>query len=229
MARKLIDVGDAATAYQVVRDAAPPANPYYRAETHFMAGWIALRFLADPATALEHFAHVDDGMTDPLTLARAAYWRGRALRRSAGLKRCARNTRPPLVIRPPIMASWHVRGSASATSYCCGRRRPRRTRANALLHAADILYIGEGDLVLSFVSDLAKESSDPAVIAGLGTLTERYHDAQAMLLIGKTALARGLPMDLYAFPDIGVPDYNPVGSKLDRCIVYSIVRTESRI
>src|SRR5450432_4946175 len=43
-----------------------------------MAGWIALRFLADADTALQHFAHVDDGMTDPITLARAAYWRGRA-------------------------------------------------------------------------------------------------------------------------------------------------------
>ena len=38
LARKLIDLGDAATAYQVVRHSAPPANPYYRAEFHFMAG-----------------------------------------------------------------------------------------------------------------------------------------------------------------------------------------------
>jgi hypothetical protein len=37
------------------------AGPYYRAEFHFMAGWIALRFLADPARALEHFTHVDEG------------------------------------------------------------------------------------------------------------------------------------------------------------------------
>src|SRR5260370_26588646 len=48
-----------------------------------------------------------------------------------------------------------------------------------------------------------------------------------MLLIGKTALALGLAMDQYAFPDIGVPPYSPVGPQLDRCIVYSIVRTES--
>ena len=34
-------------------------------------------------------------------------------------------------------------------------------------------------------------------------------------------------MDVYAFPDIGVPNYPPVGPQLDRCIVYSIVRTES--
>ncbi len=34
-------------------------------------------------------------------------------------------------------------------------------------------------------------------------------------------------MDVYAYPDIGVPNYSSVGSQLDRCIVYSIVRTES--
>jgi soluble lytic murein transglycosylase len=76
-AGRLIDLGDADTAYRVLREAAAPANPYYRAELHFMAGWIALRFLADPATALKHFAHVDEGSADPIVRARAAYWRGR--------------------------------------------------------------------------------------------------------------------------------------------------------
>ena len=43
-----------------------------------MAGWIALRFLNDPAVALVHFAHIDDGSANPVVLARAAYWRGRS-------------------------------------------------------------------------------------------------------------------------------------------------------
>jgi len=62
---------------------------------------------------------------------------------------------------------------------------------------------------------------------GSASLPARFHDAQAMLLVGKTALARGFPMELYAFPDVGVPDYTPIGSPLDRCMVYAIVRTES--
>ncbi len=93
---------------------------------------------------------------------------------------------------------------------------------------ASWLYaIGERDLVLSFMSDLAQASSDAAALAALGELTARYNDAQAMLVVGKTALARGLPMDLYAFPDIGVPRHSAIGPELDRCIIYSIVRTES--
>ena len=97
-----------------------------------------------------------------------------------------------------------------------------------LLHAADILYaIGEFDLVLSFVSDFAETSRDVATLNGLGQLTARYNDAQAMLAIGKTALARGLPTEQYAFPTIGAPSYRPIAPPLDKCIVYSIVRTES--
>jgi soluble lytic murein transglycosylase len=96
-----------------------------------------------------------------------------------------------------------------------------------LVHAAHILYrIDEHDLVLSFMTDVAKESTDVTVLAALGQLAaQQYNDAKAMLLIGKTALARGLPMEQYAFPDFGVPPYNPI--QLDRCLVYSIVRTES--
>jgi soluble lytic murein transglycosylase len=51
LARRLLDLGDAKTAYRIVSEAAAPANPYYRAEFHFMPGWIALRFLSDPIAA----------------------------------------------------------------------------------------------------------------------------------------------------------------------------------
>ena len=45
LSRRLIDIGDPKTAYRVVHEAAVPSNPYYRSEYHFMAGWIALRWL----------------------------------------------------------------------------------------------------------------------------------------------------------------------------------------
>jgi soluble lytic murein transglycosylase len=229
LARKLLDLGDAATAYQVVRESALPANPYYRAEFHFMTGWIALRFLADPATALKHFAHVDDGSVDPIVLARAAYWRGRAAEAIGQFE------------------EMHAQYEAAAhypTAYYGQLARARlgideivlqnplsksmRDSAREMLHAADILYaIGERDLAVSFMRDFAEESSDVTAIAALGQLTAHFEDAQAMLLVGKTALARGFAMDQYAFPDIGVPPYRPIGPQLDRSIVYSIVRTES--
>jgi soluble lytic murein transglycosylase len=230
LARKLLDLGDAATAYQVVRAAAPPANPYYQADVHFMAGWIALRFLADPAAAMEHFARVDEGRTDPLVLARAAYWRGRAAEASGQLDEMQAEYEAAARY-PTAYYGQLARGRLGFADVVVARTPPEPADRNTSepLHAATLLYeIGEGDLALGYLTDLAEESSDPAVIAGLGKLTKRYNDAQAMLVVGKAALARGFAMDAYAFPDIGVPDIGAVGgAQLDRCLLYAIVRTES--
>lgn len=78
LARKLLDLGEFAVAYEIVRDAALPASENYRADSHFLPGWIELRYLNEPLTAQAHFAHIDDGSADPIVLARANYWRGRA-------------------------------------------------------------------------------------------------------------------------------------------------------
>jgi soluble lytic murein transglycosylase len=100
--------------------------------------------------------------------------------------------------------------------------------AHELLHAVEILYaLGERDLVLNFVKDLATESGDAAALAALADITEHHRDAQAMLQIGKTALARGLALDIYAFPAIGVPLHSQFGPQVERSVIYSVARTES--
>ena len=228
LARKLIDLGDPSTAYQVVQHSAPPANPYYRAESHFMAGWIALRFLNAPVKALEHFSLVDEGVIDPIVVARAAYWRGRAAEAAGRLDEM--RAQYEAAARYPTAFYGQLARARLGLGDVTLRPPPRSVNADAseVLQAAQILYvIGEHDLFLSFVSDVAQDSNDAALIAGLGELTAHYQDARAMLLVGKTALARGFAMDQYAFPDIGVPAFHPIGFQLDRCIIYSIVRTES--
>jgi soluble lytic murein transglycosylase len=48
-----------------------------------------------------------------------------------------------------------------------------------------------------------------------------------MLLLGKAALGRGHPFDLYAHPIVGLPGYTPIGPAIDPSVAYSIARTES--
>jgi soluble lytic murein transglycosylase len=230
LARKLLDAGDARTAYRVVREAAAPGNPYYRADFHFMPGWIALRFLDDPATALAHFSRVDEDSTDPIVLSRAAYWRGRALEAAGQFK--GMRVQYEHAARFPTAYYGQLARARLGLGEIAALRPPPGSApdvAAELVHAANILYkLGEKSLVRSFVTDLAEESNSAATIAALGQLTAQHDDAQSMFLMGKAALARGLALDQYAFPAIGVPSYTPVGgSKVERCIVYSIVRTES--
>ena len=75
--RDLLDKGDAKTAYEVASHHAAE-SPAQQIEAEFHAGWIALRFLSDPAAAAEHFATVAKTASTPISISRVAYWQGRA-------------------------------------------------------------------------------------------------------------------------------------------------------
>jgi soluble lytic murein transglycosylase len=232
LARKLLDQGKFQTAYDVVRDAALPANEYYRADFHFMQGWIALRYLNDPATARGHFAHIDDGAANPIVLARANYWRGRAAE-ALGENEAMRASYEAAARHPTAyygqlaraklgLDGIELRPPPAAGLVDVSAPRDERVRA------ADMLYaINERDLVLPFVNDFAEESADVATLAALGELTGRRNHAGAMLQIGKTALGRGLALDPYAFPTIGIPEHKPIAPGIDLSVIYSVARTES--
>jgi soluble lytic murein transglycosylase len=232
LARKLLDQGKFQTAYDVVRDAALPANEYYRADFHFMQGWVALRYLKDPATARGHFAHIDDGATNPIVLARANYWRGRAAE-ALGENEAMRASYEAAARHPTAyygqlaraklgLDGIELRPPPAAGLVDVAAPRDERVRAAEMLYA-----IGERDLVLPFVNDFAEESSDAATLVALGELTGRRNHASAMLQIGKTALGRGLALDPYAFPTIGIPEHKPIAPDIDLSVIYSVARTES--
>jgi soluble lytic murein transglycosylase len=75
--------------------------------------------------------------------------------------------------------------------------------------------------------DLAEDSTDVPTLAAVADVTGSHNDARAMLELGKTALGRGLALDTYAFPTIGIPPHSPVGPAIDRSVIYSVARTES--
>jgi soluble lytic murein transglycosylase len=232
LARKLLDQAKSQTAYDVVRHAAPPANEYYRADFHFMSGWIALRYLNDPATARAHFAHIDDGASNPIVLARANYWRGRAAE-AIGENDEMRASYEAAARYPTAYYGQLARAKLGLDKI--ELRLPLQpdpanvpAALDELVRAADMLYtLGERDVVLYFVTDLAEQSVDVTALVALGELTARRSDARAMLQIGKAALGRGLALDPYAFPTIGIPPHSPVGPQIDRSIIYSVARTES--
>jgi soluble lytic murein transglycosylase len=227
LARKMIDSSEFKTAYLIARDAALPSRDIYKTEQEFTAGWIALRFLNDPATATQHFARIGVGSVNPTTLARAGYWQGRAAE-AAGRQQEARNA--------------YARAAEQSTSYYGQLARaklglpqielnsqPRGRGAERLeiVRAAQLLYeLDEREMAVPMLADMG-ENGDPEALAGLGELTQRHSDARGMLLLGKAALNRGLPFDFYAYPVNGIPQFTPIGPEVERSIVYAIARQES--
>jgi soluble lytic murein transglycosylase len=232
MARKLLDIGDARSAYRVVADAAEPTKENSRVERHFMAGWIALRFLDDPATAATHFARIQNVSSHPTSQARSHYWLGRAAEASH---------------RPDqARAAYQAAAGASAAYYGqLARARlgigalalaaqpatpDKRTEAERLelVRALEILYaLNERALVVTLMAGIGGTLDDVGTLSALGQLAEQREDARGMLQLGKAALGRGLPLDYYAFPAVGVPRYSPIGPRIDTAMLFAIIRQES--
>ncbi len=229
LSRKLLDSGDARSAYLVVRDAAEPTKENSRVERHFMAGWIALRFLNDPGTAATHFARIQEVSIHPTSLARSHYWLGRAME---ALHR-SHEARAEYQAAARCSASYYgqlarARIGLGALALAPPPPVPASRERRELVRALEILYaLNERSLVISLMADIGERVDDVGVLSALGELSERYHDARGMLQLGKAALARGLPLDHYAFPTVGVPQYSPIGPGIDRALLFAIIRQES--
>lgn len=229
LARKMLDVGENRTAYLIARDAALPSRDIYKTEQEFTAGWIALRFLKDPAVAAQHFARIGVGSANPTALARAGYWQGRAAE-AAGRAQEAR--------------AAYGRAAEQSTSYYgqlaraklglpqlqlngVPGSRGRGSERLEIVRAVQLLYeLDERELAVPIFADMG-ENGDPEALAGLGELTSRHNDARGMLLLGKAALNRGLPFDHYAYPVNGIPSFRQIGPEVEPSVVYSIARQES--
>ena len=229
IARKLLDLGDLKTAYAVANTAATPINENYRSEQHFTAGWIALRFLREPSVALAHFARIAEGATNPMTLARSYYWQGRAAE-ALGHERDARAYYETAARYSTAYYGQLARARLGIETVAL-RAPPEPSADHARLEVArifEILYaLDERDMVANMAADLGDKSTDVTALAALGEIATRHNDARTTLLIGKPALSHGLPLEHYAFPDFGVPNYQQIGPEVERSVVYSIVRQES--
>ena len=229
LSRKMIDTGEYRTAYLIARDAALPARDIYKTEQEFTAGWIALRFLTDPATAAQHFARIGVGSVNPTTLARAGYWQGRAAEasgrsqeaRAAYTAAAAQSTSYYGQLARAKLGLPQIELNGVPAARLRGIERLEIVRATQLLYELD-----ERELAVPIFADMG-ENGDPDALVGLGELASRYGDARNMLLVGKAALNRGLPFDFYAYPVTGIPPFKSIGPQIEQSIVFAIARQES--
>jgi soluble lytic murein transglycosylase len=78
LARKLLRLGQPRLAYRTAAEHGQAAPGEPRQEAEFLAGFIALRWLEDPAAAERHFIRVREDSQSLITRGRSHYWQGRA-------------------------------------------------------------------------------------------------------------------------------------------------------
>ena len=229
--RKILDMGDAETAYLVAaqHNARSTSN---KVEAEFQAGWIALRFLDDPARAGRHFAMLEQAAETPLQKSRALYWRGRAAEAfhteqdDATARDFYRQAAAHSTTFYGQLASAKLgaedRPLRPAPAPATGEARHESVRVVELL-----LATGDKDIAAPLALDAAKTMTDAAQVAALGETIAARRDAKLSLVFGKSASYRGVPLDDIAFPSYGVPEFDALPNSAPRSVVYAIARQES--
>jgi soluble lytic murein transglycosylase len=231
IARKLLDLDDPATAYRICAENSAEADDA-KIDAEFHAGWIALRFLNDPARAAKHFDAAALIAQTPISIARIAYWQGRTteISQRENASQLAKThyekaaervstyygqlARERLELKPITLRSLAPKATGTA--------RDESVRIVELLYALD-----ESDLALSLAAEAAQHLTSEPQLAALANVVAAEHDAHDSLVVGKILGQRQMAVDSLAFPTYGVPDFEPLGNSAPPAIVYAIARQES--
>ena len=229
VAAALLDLDEPRLAFEVCAGTVRPETYEAEVDADFHAGWIALRFLNDPPLAAERFALAAEAADDPLSIARAAYWQGRAAEAMGGAQAAKgfyeRAASEPIAYYGQLAA--HRLGQTRLAL-----RAPKAVaegdRRDEAVGAVAALYVdGLDDLAASLAFDAARQWRDEAQIAAMAEVVQRFGDAGTQVQFAKLAIMRGYPLDAMAFPAHGIPAFVPLAHSADLPTVYAVARQES--
>jgi len=230
-ARQALQDGNPRTAYGLVSDTGLAIGTDF-SEAEFMAGWIALRFLKDPQTALPHFKKLEDGVSRPISLARARYWEGRAYE-AAG----------------DTASAWQqYRAASKASDTFYGQLALARIEATPVLHVRSAAVddppsrsaFERDDLVraMRVLADLGAQNylryfalHYQELHPGAGEVKQLAEALTGMgfrdvaLRVAKTASYGDIPLVSYAFPVIPIPAGPASGP--EPALTLAIIRQET--
>lgn len=230
LARRAISAGRMKDAYEIAthHDMVDGAR-FIDAE--FLAGWVALRFLHEPQTALAHFSKLYEAARFPVSLARGAYWAGRA-EATLGDKDAA--------------VEWYRRAAGYLTTYY-GQLASAELDPNArppfpktiqptdderkqfdtseLVQAVRLLQqVGQTLQVKAFLTRLvlnAKTPGEHTLVAELATRIDRPD--LAVSAAKRSAQVAAIESPEYGWPMIPLPP----GDSPEHALIYATIRQES--
>jgi len=238
LAREALDQRKARLAYRIAAGHGHTDGLAF-ATGEWMAGWVALRLLNQPAKALTHFETMHAGVSYPQSLSRAAYWAGRAAQALG---------------RPDAATTWYRHAAEHAETFygqlaieAIGdplsahlEARPPVTDADRRRFAADerarVIRLmdraGRVDMAVPFALALNDARATPGFrVLVADTLSETGRPDMAVFFARRAALAGTmLPQAGYPAPDAVVralsgPPAN--GPHPEAAVLLSLIRQES--
>ncbi len=205
LARETMRDGNPETAYRIASRHHMGDGTAY-ADLEWLSGFIALRRLNDPQTALRHFGNFEAAVATPISRGRAGYWLGRAHEALGdsdgahaayamaaehqtafyGLLAAERIGRPfdPVLAEPPDLPPWEQAGFMSSSVLAAGML---------------LLEAGQPDLGERFLTHLV-ESLDPVQAGQLGRMAIDLGQPHLAVMIAKRAAQRAVVLPAAYYP-----------------------------
>ena len=229
IARRLLAGSNAELAYRLVEQHGLIEGNAF-SEAQFLLGYIALRYMNQPALAFEHFSRILTRVDTPYAKARAGYWGGRAAEAEG---------------KSELAAKWYAAGAdhmatfyGQLAAHQLGHDAPPRPTpepvpdraelaqfdGDEVVRAARIFFdLGDGAHGKTFLIHLADNAKTPARFAMLASLAEDSGRIDLAIAVAKRAIGAGTPLMIHGYPVTAIPD----GGTAERSLLFAIMRQES--
>ena len=232
LARRAAREGRWLNAYQVAAGHfMTPLVGYDYSDSEWVAGWVALRKLKDPAKAIPHFRKFRDSIETPISVGRGGYWLGRALEAAGQIDEANKWYADAARFQTSFygqLAAAKI-GAAGDDLLTQGGLPDWRThpamRADLVRLGAVLYFAGEDTLAMAVFSRLG-ENLPAGALAPLTRFVLDLGQPHFAVRIAKKAARRGVVIHPAYYPLHEIAKYT---TKVEPAFALSIARQETEL
>jgi soluble lytic murein transglycosylase len=229
-ARDALDEGSVSVAYRLAASHGSESGTAF-ADGEWLSGWIALRFLKEPDTAVRHFSNLYNGTTSVFSKARGAYWAGRAeevRKNKKAADKWYKLAASNLTVYYGQLAAMRLGTSTALRIKVEPKPTAKETAAFdkqelvRVIRALNAIGVKERTrpFLIRLIQDADEKLADYRMLA---ILARQSGQDDLALMAAKNARQNGAEMADYLFPVISVP----TGGKVEPAFVLGLIRQES--
>ncbi len=203
------------------------------AEAEWTAGWIALRHLNNLERALQHFESLEQGVSTPISLSRAHYWKGRSLEamnlQEEAQTAYAEAAQYRFSYYGQLAAEKAMQGTIDLSiSYTITDEDRANFQSRSLVRAMRLFAENGWDAAFrKFAYHLDDQLSRPQDFELLAELGREYHYADIGVRGAKAGLAKGVVAPDAAYPVVEYPLLRE--PQVERSLMLALSRQESEM
>ncbi|MEZ5962149.1 MAG: lytic transglycosylase domain-containing protein [Hyphomonadaceae bacterium] len=225
--------GNYSLAYQLVSNHGLTSGESF-ADAEWLSGWLSLRYLNQPQRAAEHFSHLSENVSSPVSLSRALYWRAEAQQALGNRGEAERlfneAARFNFTYYGQLAATRGDRTamlSLPATEQVSDGARNRfnnRELVRALRLMAEVGAQRDFESIAFYLDDTL---DDPMEMELLSQLAREQNFHRTALRSAKAGLFRNVVATSSAYPLIDLPQTVRSQARIEPALVLAIIRQES--